>query len=52
MQRRASTLKDHRISLDLVIEKMYENGKHMDAYFKETSRKGFGPIVPDLHFEV
>ncbi|MDJ0836442.1 MAG: L-serine ammonia-lyase [Acidobacteriota bacterium] len=48
----AITLKDHRISLDLVIEKMYENGKYMHADFKETSRKGFGPIVPDLHFEV
>jgi len=48
----AITLKDHRISLDLVIAKMYENGKHMDADFKETSRKGFGPIEPDLYFAV
>jgi len=48
----AITLKNHRISLDLVIAKMYENGKHMDADFKETSRKGFGPIEPDLSFPV
>ena len=47
----AMTLKDHRISLDLVIEKMYENGKRMHADFKETSRAGFGPIHPDLDFE-
>jgi L-serine dehydratase len=44
----AITLKHHRVSLDLVINKMYENGKHMDPDFKETSRKGFGPIEPDL----
>lgn len=44
----AITLKHHRISLDLVINRMYENGKHMDPDFKETSRKGFGPIEPDL----
>lgn len=48
----AITLKDHRISLDLVIEKMYENGKRMHADFKETSRAGFGPIHPDLDFEL
>jgi len=48
----AMTLKDHRISLDLVIEKMYENGKRMHADFKETSRAGFGPIHPDLDFEM
>ena len=48
----AITLKDHRISLDLVIEKMYENGKRMHADFKETSRAGFGPIRPDLDFEM
>lgn len=47
----AITLKDHRISLDLVIEKMYENGKRMHADFKETSRAGFGPIHPDLDFD-
>jgi L-serine dehydratase len=44
----AITLKRHRISLDLVINKMYENGTHMDPDFKETSRKGFGPIEPDI----
>lgn len=44
----AITLRHHRISLDLVINRMYENGKHMDPDFKETSRKGFGPIEPDL----
>jgi len=44
----AITLGHHRISLDLVINRMYENGKHMDPDFKETSRKGFGPIEPDL----
>lgn len=48
----AITLKNHRISLDLVIAKMYENGKCMDSDFKETSRKGFGPIEPDLTFPV
>ncbi|MCB1043212.1 MAG: L-serine ammonia-lyase [Acidobacteria bacterium] len=46
----AMTLQQHRISLDLVIRKMYENGKHMDSDFKETSRAGFGPIEPDLNF--
>jgi len=48
----AITLRHHRISLDLVIHKMYENGKRMHPDFKETSRAGFGPIEPDLHFEV
>lgn len=48
----AITLKDHRISLDLVIEKMYENGKRMHPDFKETSRAGFGTITPDLDFPV
>ncbi len=48
----AITLRHHRISLDLVIQKMYENGKAMHPDFKETSRAGFGPIEPDLHFEV
>lgn len=46
----AMTLQQHRISLDLVIHKMFENGKHMDSDFKETSRAGFGPIEPDLEF--
>lgn len=46
----AITLKNHRISLDLVINKMYENGKAMHSDFKETSRAGFGPIVPDLDY--
>jgi len=44
----AITLKHHRISLDFVIRKMYENGKNMHSDFKETSRKGFGPDEPDL----
>ena len=44
----AMTLKHHRISLDFVIRKMYENGKNMHPDFKETSRKGFGPDEPDL----
>ena len=48
----AITLGHHRISLDMVIAKMYENGKHMDPDFKETSRKGFGPSEPDLSFPV
>lgn len=48
----AITLKHHRISLDLVINRMYENGKHMDPDFKETSRKGFGPIEPDLDYSL
>ncbi len=46
----AMTLQQHRISLDLVIGKMYENGKNMNSDFKETSRAGFGPIEPDLDF--
>ena len=46
----ALTLKDHKSSLDLVINKMYENGKHMHADFKETSRAGFGPMEPDLDY--
>jgi len=46
----AITLKHHRISLDLVIGKMYENGKRMHSDFKETSRAGFGPISPDLDY--
>ena len=45
----AITLKDHRISLDLVINKMYENGKALHTDFKETSRAGFGPMEPDLN---
>lgn len=48
----AITLRDHRISLDMVIEKMYENGKRMHTDFKETSRAGFGPAMPDLEFPV
>jgi L-serine dehydratase len=48
----ALTLRNHRISLDMVIEKMYENGKRMHADFKETSRAGFGPSTPDLDFEM
>ena len=46
----AITLKTHRISLDLVISKMYENGKRMHPDFKETSRAGFGPEQPDLDY--
>ncbi len=46
----AITLKHHRISLDLVIGKMYENGKRMHSDFKETSRAGFGPMHPDLEY--
>lgn len=47
----AITLNDHRISLDLVIHKMYENGRAMNPDFKETSRAGFGPIEPDLDYQ-
>ena len=46
----AITLKHHRISLDLVINKMFENGKAMHSDFKETSRAGFGPISPDMDY--
>jgi len=46
----ALTLQKHRISLDFVINKMYENGKAMHTDFKETSRAGFGPALPDLDF--
>ncbi|MCB1053272.1 MAG: L-serine ammonia-lyase [Acidobacteria bacterium] len=46
----ALTLQKHRISLDFVINKMYENGKAMHSDFKETSRAGFGPMLPDLDF--
>ena len=46
----AITLKTHRISLDLVISKMYENGKRMHPDFKETSRAGFGPEHPDMDY--
>lgn len=48
----AITLPDHRISLDFVINKMFENGKAMHSDFKETSRAGFGPMEPDLDYSL